>query len=90
MTNIYKKLYSEGKPATSGPELFFASDEGFGIAVGDIHQVVPVAFDIFRWATLQGNVKGNILRGHHVNRIPGANLGAVLAADAAVKINVAP
>jgi hypothetical protein len=35
-------------------------------------------------------VQSDILRRNHVNRIPRANLGAMLTADAAVKVDITP
>src|SRR5208337_3238590 len=63
--------------------------QAFGIALGGIDQVVPLLLDILRRAALDRHMIGHIDRVHHVDGIPRANLGAVLAANATVEVDVA-
>jgi hypothetical protein len=48
-----------------------------------------VLVDVLRRTALERNVVRNVDRVNHINRIPGAHLSAMLAADAPIKIDVA-
>ena len=61
-----------------------------GISLGGIHKIIPMPLDILGGAALVGNMLGNFVSGDHINGVPGANLSAMLAADAAVEVDIAP
>src|SRR5689334_8878088 len=46
--------------------------------------------DILRWATFEGHVVRRVDCIDHVDGVPRANLGAMLAADTTIQVDVAP
>src|SRR5208282_573419 len=65
-------------------------DQTPGISLRSPDQIVPVLVDVFWRSTLERNVVSNIQCVDHVDRVPRANLGAMLAADAAIELDIAP
>ena len=71
------------------PRLFLG-DEFLGVSLGDFDQIVPMATDVTGRSAFDGDGMGRERGVDHVDRVPRADLGAVLATDASIKIDVAP
>jgi hypothetical protein len=68
----------------------FLGDRLLGVALSNVNEVVPVAVDVAGRSTLHGDGLSHECRINHVNRVPGANLSAVLASDAAIQVDITP
>jgi len=75
---------------TPGEVALLFRNQLLGVALGDVDKIVPVAGIIAGWTALDRDGMGDQGGVDHVDRVPGANLGAMLATDAAIEIDVAP
>ena len=72
-------------------ELFLLlGEQALGVPLGCVDQNFPVPFDVLRRPALECHMLRRVDGVNHIDRVPGANLGTVLAADAAVEIDIAP
>ena len=70
--------------------LFLFGQQPFRIALGGVNEGVEMAIDVLGRPPLEGDMLSGIDGFHHVDGVPRADLGTVLATNATVKIDIAP